>query len=157
MQIMIEAKNAADLRAKIIDLNEVFGIQKVLEGQNMNTMRQAGKAAIKAVTTEDKGSSVEDTQMSFPEEKKGDSIPDTTPEDPVKEAKNRVKKKKDEVETPKGKYTKDDARKALEKVNENHGIEVAREILTHFSCKRLSELPETDYPLFIHKCAMAGK
>lgn len=51
--------------------------------------------------------------------------------------------------------TKDEAIKALSKVNEAHGIDTARTILTQFNVKRLAELEVGQYTAFIASCEAA--
>jgi hypothetical protein len=156
MQITIEARNAQELRDKVIDLGRVFG------------------AALEINTPDPK-------QMSFPEEivnpkvkGKKETVGADTPPLEMKEALKRAEEAAANEEglishslpeepapeikipqPPKTEYpkaTKEDARAALETLSEVKGMDFARNFLGTFSCKRLSELPEDQYPQFVHVC-----
>lgn len=82
----------------------------------------------------------------------------------VEEAPKKEKKSKKEKETvvvestvveETKTYVKQDIADACQLVSEAHGLEKAREVLSKFSAKRISEVKESDYGAFIAACKEA--
>lgn len=170
MQITIEAKDAQELRSKILDLYGVF------HGPvNKAPTHAEVKAELRALAPDSSdlpspGPDAEEhtdiAQTLMPLVKKIVSSKSVKPKKvaappPVEEEDDEPAFDAEEEEAPAAPaaeikaFTADDAVKALQEVNSKKGLPAARKILAEFNCTRISEVPQKKFGLFITACKTA--
>ena len=132
MKLTIEASTIEELISKVMDIANKFNVD--LSENTKTPVTAEVVQAVEAVVVEEK------------KEKKAPKK-----EKVVEVAVEAV------VETPKVEvtYVKKDIADACQAVSEAKGLEAAREVLTSFGAKRISDVKESDYAAFISACNKA--
>lgn len=160
IQITIQAKNAEELRQKIIDLGDVFGVsvstvtrprsQDAAQDAEQLTMPEGILNPTPKKTRRPKGALPVEEAISKANLTAQAIVTEVTKSNPKVQELPPVEAAPETTldEAP----TKDLVRQALEKFNEEKGLDAARDLLAKFNCRRLSELPVEKYADFISAC-----
>lgn len=181
MQITIEAKDALELRDKILDLHRVFAPvanqvklqvnvnrsefgQKVAELAD-NTLRGLEPVATSEMETHSFDDVGVSTSPAIPPKKAGPKaikpkkiVPPVEDDEDDAPAFDEGSSEEELVpeaplkEISTKAYTSDDTVKALQEVNSKQGIQTARKILGEFNCTRISELQQKNFGKFVQAC-----